>query len=167
MRKFGVRVNLAIAKRSRALFIELNDFDLGSASKENLLSLWNYCAVTALKIVGMKWRVGGSSTSEELDSWDRFCVVRFASGGDPGIFRVKDKRSSAHYLYSPIQSDLGDRWAFVVWKAGAASAYNVRFDRVGWAQCECMGYLAHSHCRHIDAIREILALQGDLAHLRI
>jgi hypothetical protein len=58
------------------------------------------------------------------------------------------------YFVRELQSDLGR--AFEVRKAGAAEPYHVLLaedDR----RCECKGFLAHGHCRHVEGLQALLA----------
>jgi len=61
------------------------------------------------------------------------------------------------YLFREITCDIGGR-AFEVVKVGTdETTYHVRLDGQQ-STCECLGFLKHSHCKHLAAIAKLLDL---------
>jgi hypothetical protein len=78
---------------------------------------------------------------------------------------VKDSRAlfigPDSYRVTPLDPDPAvARLAFRVEKAQGGDCYDVRLPNWpenlpdGYAECDCKGFLAHGHCKHIDALRQ-------------
>jgi hypothetical protein len=64
------------------------------------------------------------------------------------VFTVHAGRAAAHYTFREIPCDIGGR-GFAVHRLGLGRLYHVRVGRPEDCSCECLGFLAHGHCRHI------------------
>ena len=72
-----------------------------------------------------------------------------------GLFRIAVPGKADHYVFREIRCDIGGR-GFAVHKLGLGELYHVRIGRRIDCSCECLGYLRHGYCRHIQGL---LALQ--------
>jgi len=82
-------------------------------------------------------------------------LVRAPDDRGVGIFRIVDGKKSAYYIFRDIRCDIGG-WGFEVHRLGLGNLYHVRVGQPGDCSCECLGFLAHSHCRHIEGLLALL-----------
>jgi hypothetical protein len=75
-------------------------------------------------------------------------IVRPLDGRGVGVFSVSARGETAHYVLREIPCEIGGR-GFEVHKLGLGTLYHVRVGRPVDCSCECRGFLAHGHCRHI------------------
>lgn len=68
-----------------------------------------------------------------------------------GIFCVTDGHSAVNYVFREIPCDIGGR-GFVVHRLGLGQLYHVRIGKPEECSCECLGYLAHGRCKHIQGL---------------
>lgn len=75
-----------------------------------------------------------------------------------GVRRLKD----THYHLEAIASDFGKAFQMTKFHScgGDGAAYGVCIQD-GADLCECRGFLAHGHCRHIDSLRDLIG-RGEL-----
>jgi hypothetical protein len=71
-----------------------------------------------------------------------------------GIFSIAEK-TTQHYVFKEIPCEIGGR-GFVVHRMGLATAYHVRVGRADECSCECMGFLRHGHCKHIQGLSALI-----------
>ncbi len=67
--------------------------------------------------------------------------------------------SATRYYCQRIPSDFGravrlDKFAT---EGGESYAINVGGERGNRSSCECLGFLRHGHCKHLDAVKKLLA----------
>ena len=62
------------------------------------------------------------------------------------------KHGSEKYMFKEVGCDIGGRGFEVSREKGAT--YHVHLGN--HTTCECLGYLRHGHCRHINGLREAL-----------
>ena len=83
-------------------------------------------------------------------------LVRAPDDRGVGYFRVLEGTKSQFYTFREIPCEIGGR-GFAVHRLGLGNLYHVRVGRRDDCSCECLGFLAHDHCRHIEGL---LALIG-------
>lgn len=84
-------------------------------------------------------------------------VIRLASPPDAlgvGIFSITEK-STQLYVFKEIPCEIGGR-GFVVHRMGLANAYDVRVGNRQDCSCECMGFLRHGKCKHIQGLSALI-----------
>jgi hypothetical protein len=77
-----------------------------------------------------------------------------------GAFQITAKRDSAIYAFSEIPCEIGGR-GFAVHRLGLGNLYHVRVGQPSDCSCECMGFLRHGHCRHIEGLQALIG-QGEV-----
>jgi hypothetical protein len=65
-----------------------------------------------------------------------------------GILSITQRKKSQYYIFREIPCEIGGR-GFIVQRLGQEIEYHVRIGATEECSCECRGFLAHSHCRHI------------------
>jgi hypothetical protein len=65
-----------------------------------------------------------------------------------GVFRVTAGGRTTFYTFHEIPCEIGGR-GFAVHRLGLGNLYHVRIGRRSECSCECLGFLAHNHCRHV------------------
>lgn len=75
-------------------------------------------------------------------------LVRSLLGAEPGVFCIANAKQSTFYVFKEIPCAIGGR-GFVVHRLGLGTLYHVRIGQPIDCTCECMGFLAHSSCKHI------------------
>jgi hypothetical protein len=98
---------------------------------------------------------------------ERLLRLALPAEGRPAILALTMGHSITHYIISEVGSDLaiGER-GFQLDKMNAEcpDVYHVRVEADGHCSCCCRGYEAHQHCKHADAIAELLK-RGELPTL--
>jgi hypothetical protein len=89
-----------------------------------------------------------------------FELIRSPRLDGVGAFSVVAKRDAAVYAFCEIPCEIGGR-GFAVHRLGIGNVYHVRIGLPEECSCECMGFLRHGHCRHIEALRA-LSEQGEI-----
>jgi hypothetical protein len=64
------------------------------------------------------------------------------------VFSVSAGRQTAYYTLREVPCEIGGR-GFAVHRLGLGTLYHVRVGTPQECSCECLGFLAHGHCRHI------------------
>jgi hypothetical protein len=75
-------------------------------------------------------------------------LVRSPLRDGVGVFSVTEGDEVVFYTVHEIRCDIGGR-GFAVHRTGLGNLYHVRVGRPSDCSCECKGFLAHGHCRHI------------------
>jgi hypothetical protein len=65
-----------------------------------------------------------------------------------GVFSVTVGDKASYYVLHEIACEIGGR-GFEVHRLGLGNLYHVRVGKAVDCSCECLGFLAHGHCRHI------------------
>lgn len=81
----------------------------------------------------------------------RICLVRPPDRLGIGVFRIVDKKTTAYYTFQEVPCDIGGR-GFAVHRLGLGQLYHVRIGTDEECSCECLGFLAHSRCKHIEGL---------------
>jgi hypothetical protein len=72
-----------------------------------------------------------------------------------GVLSIADKKSMQYYVFKEIPCDIGGR-AFEVHRLGLANLYHVRVADAKDSTCECLGFLAHGRCKHIQGLAALI-----------
>jgi len=70
-------------------------------------------------------------------------------------FAITAKGKTSHYTFREIPCEIGGR-GFAVHRTGVGTRYDVRIGEPADTSCECMGYLAHGHCKHIEGLKALI-----------
>jgi hypothetical protein len=68
-----------------------------------------------------------------------------------GVFHFTEKEASTYYAFREIPCDIGGR-GFAVHRLGLGNLYHVRIGKPEECSCECLGFLAHGRCKHLQAL---------------
>jgi hypothetical protein len=73
-----------------------------------------------------------------------------------GLFSITNARGTFYYVFKEIPCEIGGR-GFAVHRLGLANLYHVRVDGPRDSSCECLGFLRHGHCKHVQGLTALLA----------
>lgn len=79
------------------------------------------------------------------------CAIRLIRAPDAdgaGVFCIRADRGLTWYAFREIPCYIGGR-GFAMHRLGLGELYHVRVGADTDCSCECLGFLAHGHCRHI------------------
>ena len=68
-----------------------------------------------------------------------------------GVFCVRDPKTTSFYTFHEIPCAIGGR-GFAVHRLGIGNLYHVRIGRPSDCECECLGFLRHGYCKHIQGL---------------
>jgi hypothetical protein len=77
-------------------------------------------------------------------------LVRPPDTDGVGIFCLSKGAKQTLYVFREVPCEIGGR-GFAVHRLGLGPLYFVRVGKPGDRSCECMGFLAHNQCKHIQA----------------
>ena len=83
------------------------------------------------------------------------CLVRSPRIDGVGVFSVDDGKTSGSYVFREIRCEIGGR-GFAVHRLGLGQLYHVRIGTPHECSCECLGFLAHGRCKHIQGLLKLL-----------
>lgn len=72
-----------------------------------------------------------------------------------GIFTIATKKRTDFYVFKEIPCEVGGR-GFAVHRLGLGNVYHVRIGDRRECSCECMGFLRHSKCKHIQGLGALI-----------
>jgi hypothetical protein len=75
-----------------------------------------------------------------------------------GLLSITNKHRTQYYVFKEIACDIGGR-GFAVHRLGLASLYHVRIHAPRDSTCECLGFLRHGHCKHIQGLSALIGHQ--------
>jgi hypothetical protein len=88
-------------------------------------------------------------------SKSRWIRLALAPAGDGiGVFCVRDRKGTAYYTFREIPCAIGGR-GFAVHRLGLGSLYHVRVGEPADCECECLGFLRHGYCKHIQGLQAL------------
>jgi hypothetical protein len=73
-----------------------------------------------------------------------------------GVLRLSVRQTIGFYTFREIPCEIGGR-GFAVHRLGLGELYHVRIGRPEDCGCECLGFLRHGRCKHIQGL---LALEA-------
>ncbi len=82
-------------------------------------------------------------------------LVRPPDAFGVGIFAIAEKSQTQYYVFKEIPCDIGGR-GFVVHRMGLANVYDVRIGTAAESSCECLGFLRHGKCKHIQGLAALI-----------
>ena len=94
-------------------------------------------------------------------------TVQLVSRPDPvGLLAITVGKERTAYLLERIPADFGAAFSLTklelveaepgVHELRRADPYHVHFDRTLGDSCDCKGFVAHRHCKHRDALAELI-----------
>jgi hypothetical protein len=72
-----------------------------------------------------------------------------------GVFALVEPKDTQFYLFKEIRCDIGGR-GFAVHRLGLGNLYHVRVGAPSDCSCECLGFLRHGHCKHIQGLAALI-----------
>jgi hypothetical protein len=82
-------------------------------------------------------------------------LVRPPDDRGVGVFAITNKGQTQYYVCCEIRCDIGGR-GFVVHRLGLADLYHVRIGSPSESSCECLGFLRHGHCKHVQGLTALI-----------
>ena len=82
-------------------------------------------------------------------------LLRPAVSDTPGVLAITAARKTVFYVFMEIPCDIGGR-GFALHRLGLGTLYHLRLGRNEDCSCECLGFLAHGHCKHVRALLALL-----------
>ena len=82
-------------------------------------------------------------------------LVRPPTRDGVGVFRISDRGRVHFYTFVELRCDLGGR-GFAVHRLGLGNLYHVRVGRPVECDCDCLGFLSRSICRHVMGLRALV-----------
>jgi hypothetical protein len=85
-------------------------------------------------------------------------VIRLLQSPDayrPGLLVIAAKRSTQYYVFKEIPCEIGAR-AFAIHRLGLGDVYHVRVGAPHDCSCECLGFLRHGHCKHVQGLSALV-----------
>jgi hypothetical protein len=82
-------------------------------------------------------------------------LVRSPASDGVGIMCITDRKGSTFYTIHEFPCEIGGR-GFAVHRLGLGQLYHVRIAADDDCSCECLGFLAHQHCRHILGLQALI-----------
>ena len=83
-------------------------------------------------------------------------LVRPPMSDEPGVLCITDNRQATYYAFCELPCEIGGR-AFAVHRLGLGTMYHVRVGVPTDCSCECMGYLSHGRCKHLQGLLALTA----------
>lgn len=80
-----------------------------------------------------------------------------ATTKEPGLLRISVGKKSSVYWFRPIPCDLEGR-GFELRKFHSPVVYHVRVGQPRECDCDCLGFMHHRHCKHVEGLRSILPM---------
>ncbi len=72
-----------------------------------------------------------------------------------GVFAIAERKDAQLYSFKEIRCDIGGR-GFVVHRLGLGNLYHVRVGAPEECSCECLGFLRHGRCKHIQGLSALI-----------
>ena len=82
-------------------------------------------------------------------------LVRPLDSFGVGVFAISDRGTTQFYVFKEIPSEIGGR-GFAVHRLGLANLYHVRIGDARNSSCECLGFLRHGKCKHIQGLSALI-----------
>ncbi len=82
-------------------------------------------------------------------------LVRLPSAAGAGILCITKDRRGQFYVFREIRCDIGGR-GFAIHRLGLSTLYHVRVGRPAECSCECLGFLRHGRCKHIQGLSALM-----------
>ena len=82
-------------------------------------------------------------------------LIRRPDNNGVGVFSITHNRRAQFYVFKEIVCDIGGR-GFAVHRLGLANLYHVRVGTPWQSTCECLGFLRHGRCKHIQGLAALI-----------
>ena len=82
-------------------------------------------------------------------------LIRAPDAFGVGVFAITQRQDTQFYAFKEIPCDIGGR-GFVVHRLGLANVYHVRVGTPSESSCECLGFLRHGRCKHIQGLAALI-----------
>ncbi len=82
-------------------------------------------------------------------------LVRRPDDRGVGVFSITKDRRTQYYVFREIRCDIGGR-GFAVHRLGLADLYHVRVGLERDSTCECLGFLRHGQCKHVQGLAALI-----------
>lgn len=85
-------------------------------------------------------------------------VIRLIQTPDPfgvGVFAIAERKDTQFYVFKEIRCDIGGR-GFAVHRLGLGDLYHVRVGTPTESSCECLGFLRHGRCKHVQGLAALI-----------
>lgn len=82
-------------------------------------------------------------------------LIRPPDGFGIGVFSITNERVTQYYVCKEIPCAIGGR-GFAVHRLGLANLYHVRIGTPAECSCECLGFLRHGRCKHIQGLSALI-----------
>jgi hypothetical protein len=86
-------------------------------------------------------------------------LVRPPDESGVGVFCLTRGSKQTSYAFKEVPCAIGGR-GFALHRLGLGSLYFVRVGNPEDRSCECLGFLAHNHCKHIQALTALVEHQA-------
>ncbi len=75
--------------------------------------------------------------------------------GRIGVFRITVGTKAQFYTFVELRCDVGGR-GFAVHRLGLGNLYHVRVGTPEECDCDCLGFLSRTACRHVLGLRALV-----------
>ncbi|MBI3822441.1 MAG: hypothetical protein HY289_07150 [Planctomycetes bacterium] len=82
-------------------------------------------------------------------------LVRRPGADGVGVFAITVKKTMQFYVFKEVPCEIGGR-GFVVHRLGLGEVYDVRIGDPMNCSCECLGFLAHGRCKHVQGLAALI-----------
>jgi hypothetical protein len=82
-------------------------------------------------------------------------LVRCPDANGVGVFAIEQMQRTHYYVFKEIPCKIGGR-GFAVHRIGIATLYHVRVGTPVNCSCECLGFLRHGRCKHIQGLAALV-----------
>jgi hypothetical protein len=82
-------------------------------------------------------------------------LVRPPDADGVGIFSITTRKATQFYAFKEIACEIGGR-GFAVHRLGLANLYHVRLRTAQDSSCECLGFLRHGRCKHVQGLAALV-----------
>jgi hypothetical protein len=82
-------------------------------------------------------------------------LIRPPDAHGVGVFVIKQRKETQFYVFKEIPCDIGGR-GFAVHRLGLGDLYHVRIGTASESSCECLGFLRHGRCKHIQGLAALI-----------
>lgn len=82
-------------------------------------------------------------------------LVRSPCRDGLGVICLHTRGQIAYYTLRELPCQIGGR-GFAVHRLGLGDLYHVRVGRHEECSCECLGFLRHGHCKHVQGLLALI-----------
>ena len=79
-------------------------------------------------------------------------LIRPPDAAGVGVVCLTHRAKQAFYAFQEIPCAIGGR-GFAIHRLGLSELYHVRVGAPADCSCECLGFLAHGNCKHIQGLK--------------